>query len=799
MKMVCWNVRGLGDPRNVRRLRHALRDFNPSVVFFSETKLQDARMARIRQTCGFNNGIEVSSVGRSGGLSLAWKDSISITLRSFSVRHIDVLINDDGEGKCWRCTGFYGAPEEHLREASWDLLRLLNDSPEVPWLVMGDFNEIMYANEKQGGLRRSERQMAKFREVLFYCSLSDIGYSGSWYTWERGRTQANNIRERLDRGVGNGVWWDLFPNFTLNHMTHTISDHCPLLLDTTGALRLACNWPCKFEACWLAEDSCEPEVLKLWNESERLIPDRLNHVCRGLNNWFREIRRLKSTTVDDLRKRLEQLWSMDPSDEVLGEIIETKLSLNLEADKDEVYWEQRARANWLRNGDRNTAFFHRFASGRRRKNRIKQIVNSSGATISDNEGILLTASEYFQTLFTSQGCNNMEAILHGVRECITQSMNDSLNKPYTYEEVCTAVKTMVPLKASGIDGLGAIFYQKFWHIIGREVADYCISLASGSANFQEINETCIVLIPKVKDPSNMTQFRPISLCNVLYKIASKMLANRFKSCLDVCINEAQCAFVPGRLITDNILIAYEMLHSFKNRRVGLVGQFALKLDMSKAYDRVEWQFLESMMLKLGFNSSWVSIIMNCVRTMSYSVSINGFSSNIFSPSRGLRQGDPLSPYLFLICSEGLSTLLNLAHSAGNFTGARINRYAPVLTHLLFADDSLIFSEASAVSAHFIKDMLSTYAEASGQLINYDKSGAFFSSNVVDPVREEICGILGVTSSDNPEKYLGLPALVGRNKMSVFKDFKDKFEKKNSNWCIRGLSMGSREVFIKSVL
>ncbi|GMI80763.1 hypothetical protein HRI_001745600 [Hibiscus trionum] len=352
-------------------------------------------MARIRQVCGFPYGIEVSSVGRSGGLSFAWKETVSISLRSFSPRHIDVIINEDTEGSCWRCTGFYGAPEEQLREASWDLLRLLNDVPEVPWLVIGDFNEIMFANEKLGGLRRSERQMERFWTALSDCSLSDIGYSGSWYTWERGRTQVNNIRERLDRGVANGYWWELFPNFTLNHQVHSISDHCPLLLDTMGALRLARNWPCKFEACWLAEDSCESEVIKLWNESVGSIPLRLSHVCKGLNNWFREECHLKSIIVADLRKRLDQLWNQEPSDDVLGEIIETKLSLNMEADKDEVYWEQRARAIWLRNGDRNTSFFHRFASGRRQKNKIKKIVNSSGVVVSDSEGILNIASKYF--------------------------------------------------------------------------------------------------------------------------------------------------------------------------------------------------------------------------------------------------------------------------------------------------------------------------------------------------------------------------------------------------------------------
>jgi hypothetical protein len=202
------------------------------------------------------------------------------------------------------------------------------------------------------------------------------------------------------------------------------------------------------------------------------------------------------------------------------------------------------------------------------------------------------------------------------------------------------------------------------------------------------NETVVVLIPKVLNPEKLKDLRPISLCNVIYKIASKVLSNRLKLILPDIISLNQSAFVPGRLITENVLLAYELTHFMQQKRTGLEGLAALKLDMSKAYDRVEWGFLRRMMNKLGFDANWVEVVMNCVSTVTYRVRVNGELTEQIVPQRGLRQGDPLSPYLFLICAEAFSCLLNVAEESGDMVGVRVCPNAPSINHVLFADDSL---------------------------------------------------------------------------------------------------------------
>ena len=240
-----------------------------------------------------------------------------------------------------------------------------------------------------------------------------------------------------------------------------------------------------------------------------------------------------------------------------------------------------------------------------------------------------------------------------------------------------------------------------------------------------VNHTFIALIPKIKNPKYITEYRLISLCNVLYKIFSKVLANRIKKLLPTIITEHQFAFTKDCLITDNILVGFETFHSMKNYKSGDNGFMALKLDMSKAYNLVEWSFLENLMRKMGFCENWINLMMECVRTVSYSVLINGEPKGLVYPSQGIRQGDPLSPFLFLLCMEGLHGLINNAARRGDIKGFLLCRGGPELTHLLFTDDSLLFCRATLEECEKVLQILESYKQASGQKVNRNKTAFFF--------------------------------------------------------------------------
>ena len=365
-------------------------------------------------------------------------------------------------------------------------------------------------------------------------------------------------------------------------------------------------------------------------------------------------------------------------------------------------------------GDKNTSYFHNRASQRFQRNSIFELRDPEGRLTSGNEEVSGMIVEYYKQLFTSSNPHDIEEVVRFTKQVVTEDMNSSLIRNFSKEEVEIALKQMAPLKASGPDGMPPIFFQHYWESIGDDVVKAVVSCLNSTSIEIGLNHTFITLIPKVKSPKFVIEFRPIALCNIIYKLVSKVLANRLKKVLPHIISEYQSAFQSDKAIFDNILVAFETLHHMKRKKIGKMGYMALKLDMSKAYDRLEWVFLQRIMEKMGFHSTWIDWILECLKSVTYLILVNGESKGHIIPTRGIHQGDPLSPYLFLLCSEGLNGLIEHVVDRKHIEGVSLCRNGPKISHLFFVDDSLLFCRARMRDLEKIQELLGKYEWASGQ-------------------------------------------------------------------------------------
>ena len=275
-----------------------------------------------------------------------------------------------------------------------------------------------------------------------------------------------------------------------------------------------------------------------------------------------------------------------------------------------------------------------------------------------------------------------DAATVSIEKIISSDLNNQLEREFTVWEVQKAIKEMAPLKPPSSDGMRPLFYQHYWDTIGNDVTQSVLHFLNSACLPENLNHTFITLIPKKNSPEYASDFRPISLCNVLYKIFSKVLANNIKKILPKIIYEHQSAFTKSKLISDNILVDFESLHSMQ-KHVGKEYYMAIKLDMSKTYDRVEWSYLESVIRRVGFTKRWITLLMLCVKTISYSILVNGEPKWMIYLTRGIHQGDPLSPFLFLLCIEGLNGLINKAADKGDIKGYALCGNSPQTNPSLF--------------------------------------------------------------------------------------------------------------------
>lgn len=276
-------------------------------------------------------------------------------------------------------------------------------------------------------------------------------------------------------------------------------------------------------------------------------------------------------------------------------------------------------------------------------------------------------AKFYADLFAASELQDMEEALGYVKNVVTEQDNVFLTRLISDSEIEDAVFDLGAYKAPGPDGFSALFYQSAWNEVKKEVCGMVSDFFLNNTDLKLINKTNIVLIPKVERPKSVNHFRPIGLCNVVYKVIAKILTRRMRGLMSRCISQQQRA----RLIQDNIVITQEACHHLKLKKKGLKAEVALKIDLSKAYDRVEWCFLQKVMERMGFCDRFVGWILKCISSVEFNLLVSGCNVGSIVPGRGVRQGDPLLPYLFIMAVDVLSLMIQFHIDKRDLKGIKL--------------------------------------------------------------------------------------------------------------------------------
>ncbi|KAE8669138.1 hypothetical protein F3Y22_tig00112254pilonHSYRG00076 [Hibiscus syriacus] len=405
------------------------------------------------------------------------------------------------------------------------------------------------------------------------------------------------------------------------------------------------------------------------------------------------------------------------------------------------FWSQKACLKWVLQGDRNTRYFHASVMARRRQNKIATLKNEYVKWCSDKEKLRAMAVRFYRGLFQSERRNEID-YPKGLFPRAPQI--DNLIIPSTNDEIRSVFLEMDPLKSPGVDGIHASFYQKNWHIIGDTVCNFIRGIFENDQWHSDLNQTFLVLIPKgpksgIHQPKN------------------------------------QMSFVPGHSLVDNILITQE------------------------AYDRLEWDFTEGTLSELGIPGKLIHIIMRYVTSVSTRILWNGEKSEQFNPSRGLRQGDPLSSYLFVLCMERLTQAIQIEVEAGRWQPFKTSKSASGISHLMFADDMVLFAEATNEQWEVTSSVLSKLCNVSDQKVSVPKTTMYFSKNVDSDQREEISSDLRYKVVSDLGRYLGVPLLHGRVTAASYQYLVQMVHDRLNGWKMRTVTFAGRVILAKAAL
>ncbi|XP_026396052.1 uncharacterized protein LOC113290682 [Papaver somniferum] len=588
----------------------------------------------------------------------------------------------------------------------------------IPWLVLGDFNCVLRLEEKKGARPIKEVYMNEFRSWIFDNDLVEADAIGKKYTWSNCRSGAQRIIFKHDRAVVNDAWCYKYANWRCKALPRLVEENWNL--DLNGAPPFIFTFKLKRLK----------EVLNIWNK----------------------------TTFGDVQFRLKQaelkletendLLDYDPADEFqFLKVADAKKDVDDVRMELEIMLNMKSRVTCLEDGDQNTCFFHNSICMRRSQNTISELKVSNDTTLFLQDEIKDFIVNHYQAKFNG-GDVHIDPVLFDIEHgSISVAESVYMDAIPSLEEVRVAVFDLGADSAPAPDGFTCSFYRQ------------------------------------CRDISSRNLFNAIANCWPMRKIPNGInssfiiMATRLGTVLNKLISKEQVAFMKGRNIHENIALASELINEINpERKHGNVG---LKLDIAQAFDTVSWDFIAEVFRQYGFSDSWCMWVLNILSSARISVMINGCPEGYFSITRGLRQGDPLSPLIFVLIEDVLSRNLSKLF-ANHSMNVMVNKKGEAPTHLLFADDILIFCRGNLHSLQNLKNMFVFYERASGQCVNYAKSKFYFGGDRISRAIA-ISNYFGMERAMFPAKYLGIQLKPGIVRHIHVRQVVEKIMDKLTGW------------------
>jgi hypothetical protein len=474
------------------------------------------------------------------------------------------------------------------------------------------------------------------------------------------------------------------------------------------------------------------------NDSALMLNGKFKKLRVGLKKWSRSFSNLtkiitKCNYTLALLDGLEDQRRLSTVEKNFQRILNNHTRKLLEAKR--IYWKNRAKIRWATLGDENTKYFHTIATKSYRRNLITSIKAADGSVVynHDHKAAIIWES-YKERLGVSENAQmhiNLENIIHP-RDLA------HLDTPFTREEIDDVIKEFPTDKAPGPDGFNGKFMKRCWQIIKEDFYKLIDDFYNEKINLESINTAFITLIPKVADPENMNDFRPISLVSLPLKIITKLMANRMQKEIISLVHQNQYGFIKGRNIQDCLGWTFEYLHICHLSKRPII---ILKIDFEKAFDKVDYNAVISMLRARGFGQKWIKLVSNILHSASTSVLLNGVPGKKIICKRGVRQGDPLSPILFVNTADLLQSAINDAWQNGIINLPLADDFGQKFPIVQYADDTLMIMPADNNQLIHLKNILQIFSASTGLHVNYHKT-TLVPINIDNARATELANIFG---------------------------------------------------------